>query len=834
MAIQEYHLRCELRGHDEDVRGVLSCDLGILTSSRDKTLKLWVEESDKSYTLLNTMVGHTDYAGPLAYMTPGLSAGFPQGAVVSGSRDKSVILWDPVTAAVLQKLEGHMYQVSAVGLLPGGEVVSASLDKTLRVWRGGKCVAVLEGHEAAVLSLAVTPSGDILSGSGDATIRLWSGLRCAATFRGHTDSVRALDMLPGIGFVSGSHDFTLRVWDMSGQTLSELLGHTALVFAVAALGSSSLIASGSEDNTVRIWQASGQCVQTIKHPGCIWDVAFTLDGDLVTGCSDSVARVWSKQAQRKADAEVSAAMTRLIEEQEAAATAAKQVEDGEGAGATALPPGVKVEEAHMLMQPGTKAGQTKIVRENDGSINAYAWDAQEFKWEKIGEVVAGPKSGGATGGSAKKFYNGREWDYVFDVDVEDGAPARKLPYDRSENPYIAAERFLEDEGLPAYFKEQVVQFILQNTGQSGSSVNLAGTPITGGFCDPFTGGSSSSSAPPQQPTHTSLPGLGNLPITGGGVDPFTGGSTAGQALTAPGQYREGSLLHVPARAYMTFDMAPNPEALGRKLREFNTVLQEGAMDLALGEQQAAGSLDALLRKLPSAPSSSGARLSPEDLDLVARLLRWPAAQLFPALDVARLVVLDAAGCSALSDGIGSLASGAAGGLLPGALTTAAAEPTVTANQQLALRLLANCFKHTKLREWVIANRGAALDAYASCSATANKAVRLSMATLLHNYAVYAQLAKLDDIEAKMQVLSALLELLGAAPTEDVDSVHRSLVAVGTLVLGDAEMCSVTTDLGIQDCLRKVNDCPEAKTPAGRKMLEAALDVMTLLKQGGRA
>lgn len=53
------------------------------------------------------------------------------------------------------------------------------------------------------------------------------------------------------------------------------------------------------------------------------------------------------------------------------------------------------------------------------------------------------------------MHQGKEWDYVFDVDVAEGAPPRKLPYNRGENPYIAADRFIEEEGLPLYFKEQV-------------------------------------------------------------------------------------------------------------------------------------------------------------------------------------------------------------------------------------------------------------------------------------------------------------------------------------------------------------------------------------------
>lgn len=82
---------------------------------------------------------------------------------------------------------------------------------------------------------------------------------------------------------------------------------------------------------------------------------------------------------------------------------------------------------------------------------------------------------------------GREWDFVFDVDIEDGAPMRQLATDRGENPYIAADRFIAEEGLPAYFREQIVQFITQNTGAAAPPPSFEGMSVTGGGFDPLTG-----------------------------------------------------------------------------------------------------------------------------------------------------------------------------------------------------------------------------------------------------------------------------------------------------------------------------------------------------------
>ncbi|KAL4567901.1 hypothetical protein LXL04_023497 [Taraxacum kok-saghyz] len=45
----------------------------------------------------------------------------------------------------------------------------------------------------------------------------------------------------------------------------------------------------------------GVCVQSIEHPGCVWDVKFMENGDIVTACSDGVARFWTENQDRLAE-----------------------------------------------------------------------------------------------------------------------------------------------------------------------------------------------------------------------------------------------------------------------------------------------------------------------------------------------------------------------------------------------------------------------------------------------------------------------------------------------------------------------------------------------------
>ena len=71
-----------------------------------------------------------------------------------------------------------------------------------------------------------------------------------------------------------------------------------------------------------------------------------------------------------------------------------------------------------LEVPGDSDGQTRVVRQGKKAL-AYAWSAAGGgKWEPVGEVVDGPGQGGAAGG--KQTLDGKEFDFVFDIEIEAG------------------------------------------------------------------------------------------------------------------------------------------------------------------------------------------------------------------------------------------------------------------------------------------------------------------------------------------------------------------------------------------------------------------------------
>ncbi|WP_147333195.1 hypothetical protein, partial [Archangium gephyra] len=76
-------------------------------------------------------------------------------------------------------LKGHEGYVWSAAFSPDGQrIVTASLDKTARVWKadGRGEPVVLRGHEASVSSAEFSPDGHrIVTASSDKTARVWPG-----------------------------------------------------------------------------------------------------------------------------------------------------------------------------------------------------------------------------------------------------------------------------------------------------------------------------------------------------------------------------------------------------------------------------------------------------------------------------------------------------------------------------------------------------------------------------------------------------------------------------------------------------------------------------------
>jgi phospholipase A-2-activating protein len=74
------------------VRRICVCANAGITTSIDRTVKFWTvnPEKESEYVVDKVLTGHSDVVGALAWIPP--SDRFPQGAIVSGGMDTSVLL----------------------------------------------------------------------------------------------------------------------------------------------------------------------------------------------------------------------------------------------------------------------------------------------------------------------------------------------------------------------------------------------------------------------------------------------------------------------------------------------------------------------------------------------------------------------------------------------------------------------------------------------------------------------------------------------------------------------------------------------------------------------
>ncbi|KAH8117032.1 phospholipase A-2-activating protein [Phellopilus nigrolimitatus] len=633
-----YKLSASLHAHSSDVRAVASpIDSLILSVSRDKTAVTWSRPAPAApFEHEYAVDASSKYINAVAYIPP--SADAPRGYVVTGGNETVINVY-PVHAPDESNytLLGHSENVCALNASASGLIISGSWDRTAKVWRNFQQLYELRGHEQSVWAVQIVDEGEetYLTASADKTIKMWIKNKVLKTFTGHTGAVRGLALIPGVGFASCSNDGEIRVWTSEGDTLFTLSGHTSFVYTLSVLLSGEIV-SGGEDRTVRVWRDE-ECVQTIVHPATsVWSVSSMPNGDIVTGSSDGVVRIFSAAEERWASADELKQYDAQVASQ---ALPSQQVGDVKK---TDLP-GLEA-----LSTPGKKPGEVKMIRNSSDGVEAHQWDSATMSWQKIGDVVD------AVGSGRKQLHDGKEYDYVFDVDIKDGVPPLKLPYNANENPYIAAQRFLIANELPMSYLDQVVQFI---------ETNASGVTLSAGneFVDPFTGASryqaSSGSRPAGGASTYSDPFTGasryqavapGPSAPSGSGDPFTGGSrytpASSLAPTPPVQSTASarSLSVIPVNTFLSFKQG-NVSAMRGKICELDDAFRNEISTLAMAmypqESNRFEEAYVFLRQALTSPNNITAPpLRGIHLDAIVQVLeRWLPSTRFPVIDLARLV-----------------------------------------------------------------------------------------------------------------------------------------------------------------------------------------------------
>lgn len=546
------------------------------------------------------------------------------------------------------------------------------------------------------------------------------------------DIVRALCKLPpshptGAQFASASNDGIIRLFTLQGDVVGALQGHESFIYSLAVLPSGELVSSG-EDRTVRVWDGM-QCIQTITHPAIsVWGVAVCQEnGDIATGASDRIARVFTRSPERQASVEVVQRFETAVKE---SAIPEQQV----GKVNKEKLPGPDF----LERKSGTKDGQVQMIHEANGSVSAHTWSASLGRWESVGTVV---DSAGSSG--RKTEYLGQDYDYVFDVDVEDGKPPLKLPYNLSQNPYEAATKFIGDNELPTSYLDQVAQFIIQNT--QGATIGQSSQEAAGG-------------AEPWGQDRRYRPG------------------DAERSASIP----ESRPTVLPQKTYLSIKSA-NLKVISRKLQELNEKLvSEGSKDLSLNPSELE-TVASLCSELETTNAVKDAPAVEGGLNLLFKVATvWPAANRIPGLDLLRLFAA-ATQTAATADYNGQ-------DLITGIIESGIFEaPLNVNNAMLAVRMFANLFETKAGRDLVINRFDQVTAAVKKCLANSGKSpnrnLTIAIATLYINITVFSTTeGRATSVESNQRGLVLVEELTRMLSNEkDSEAVYRSLVAMGTLL-----------------------------------------------------
>lgn len=267
----------------------------LASGSEDTSIKIWDWELGE---LERTVKGHTKGVLDVDF-------GGPRGGTLlaSCSSDLTIKLWDPSDEYKnIRTLPGHDHSVSSIRFIPSGAagspasgnlLVSASRDKTLRIWdvTTGYCVKTIRGHADWVRDVAPSFDGRwLVSAGNDQTARLWdaSSGEAKCTFLGHENTIECVAIAPPVSYANlaslaglkkppplsssaefiatGSRDKTIKIWDGRGTLIKTLVDHDNWVRGLVFHPGGKYLLSASDDKTIRCWDLTqeGRCVKVVS------------------------------------------------------------------------------------------------------------------------------------------------------------------------------------------------------------------------------------------------------------------------------------------------------------------------------------------------------------------------------------------------------------------------------------------------------------------------------------------------------------------------------------------------------------------------------------------
>lgn len=240
----------------------------VVTASHDHVAKIWEVETGKLHTTLR----HKDVINYAEFSPDGQM-------VITASNDNTAKLWNISNEEPIATLSEHKCAVTHAKFSSNGLLMTISLDNTINMWNTGtrQLLNTFHGHEGLIKYAVFNQNGDkVVTASLDKTARIWErntdnqtllktpkNPKSIITLQGHEGRINSVNFSPkGNQILSASEDKTARVWDTEkGELQTRLSGHTAGIKHAEFNTSGDKVVTASTDKTVRLWDLKDQLVQ---------------------------------------------------------------------------------------------------------------------------------------------------------------------------------------------------------------------------------------------------------------------------------------------------------------------------------------------------------------------------------------------------------------------------------------------------------------------------------------------------------------------------------------------------------------------------------------------
>jgi WD40 repeat protein/serine/threonine protein kinase len=248
----------------------------VVSGSTDKTTRVW----DASTGRMLTMHNHSEPVTAVAFSPGGKTIASVTQSPHEGNYSGEAILWNAFTGVEVIPLEGRLARTSVAFSPDGKHLVTGELAPTparpsaprrltgdsepptpiLKLYNleTHKSSLSLQGHTDAITGIVLSPDGKrLVSASLDRTLRIWDVATARETSVSHDEgSVLAVAISPdGRRIAAGSGDRTVKIWSPPASENPMSLHRGAGINSVAFSPDGKHIAASSANGMVTVWDA---------------------------------------------------------------------------------------------------------------------------------------------------------------------------------------------------------------------------------------------------------------------------------------------------------------------------------------------------------------------------------------------------------------------------------------------------------------------------------------------------------------------------------------------------------------------------------------------------